>query len=100
MSMLEAEQESWRLLLEEAEREGEFTMESNIRGLQSEAEQAYSRLPSSDAAPYLQAVMQAEIALQLSQANEYAEKRIEQADTQNALLLRIALAVEALNPGR
>lgn len=72
MSMLEDEQESWRLLLEIAEREGEFEMrQERIVELQNQAAQAAMNANSgATSAAYLQAVMQAEIALQLAGLNE------------------------------
>ena len=75
-------------------------MFTRIRGLQDEAEMAYNRLSSEQADGYLQASLIAEIALQLGKLNEQQEKHIEQIDTQNALILRLCLAVESLNTGR
>jgi hypothetical protein len=54
--------------------------QSTIKRLQGEAQQAYDRLPEDhDAGPYLQAVMLAEIALQLAKQNALLE-------SQNSLL--------------
>ncbi len=61
------EQESWRLLLDEAERQGEFSMEQGtIQSLQEMALGAFERVPQSEAAAWLQAMMLAEIAQQLA----------------------------------
>ncbi len=100
MSMLEDEQESWRLLLDDAERQGEFDMSiQDITLVQRNALMAVDTRPTGEAAAWAQVIAQCEIALQLQAVNEKQETRIEQADTQNALLLRIAIAVEALNKG-
>ena len=46
---------------------------SDIQRLQDEASQAYERLSTQDAGPYLQAVMLAEVAQQLAKQNELLE---------------------------
>lgn len=46
---------------------------STITWLQEEASNAYNRVPQSEAAPFLQAAMLAEIALQLAKQNEHLE---------------------------
>ncbi len=63
--------------------------QSTIKRLQGEAQQAYDRLPSEDAGPYLQAVMQAEIALQLARQSELLE-------TQNNILYGILTMLQSL----
>ena len=65
----------------------------NILDLKDEALQAYNRVPQSEAAPFLQAAMLAEIALQLAGINEKLEKITERggsADVQGSALGDIA----------
>lgn len=52
-----------------------------ITGYQDEALSAYNRVPQSEAAPFLQAAMLAEIALQLAKQNEFLENIAEQLHT-------------------
>jgi hypothetical protein len=82
----------------------EFSMEQGtIQSLQEMALGAFERVPQSEAAAWLQAMMQAEIALQLQALNDKLETITERggsADLQCQQLKDIVIAVEALNPGR
>lgn len=65
--MLRDEEESWWLLLEEAEREGEFEMSiQRVNNIQDEAIRAYDNRPVEEAAAWAQVIAQCEIAQQLA----------------------------------
>ena len=65
--MLQDEREAWCFLLEEAEREGEFSMSiQNVNRMQDEALRAYDLRPAEEAPAWAQVIAQCEIAQQLA----------------------------------